>query len=202
MEIYGADGNLIDRDQAADDTPYVQITPAQSGRAYVRVWVYACSAEPCYAAMRVVSGGTPTARAQTAEATPPALTDEDSRERVVRAELDAADDAHAQAGYSRFGADSVGPAGIAAGSGVVTPMTLSGGVTYLFQGACDQQCTDVNLDIRNSHGEQIAEDISGDDRPVVTITPPRDGVYNLHIWLAQCAIGPCYAGVRGYRRGR
>jgi|CXWL01.1.fsa_nt_gi hypothetical protein len=62
MEIYGADGLLADRDIATDDTPFVQITPAQTGRAYVRIWVYACAAEACTIAARVVSGGTPTAR--------------------------------------------------------------------------------------------------------------------------------------------
>jgi hypothetical protein len=57
MEIYGADGNLADRDTTRNDTPYVQIRPAQSGRVYVRIWLYACSAEPCTIAARVVEGG-------------------------------------------------------------------------------------------------------------------------------------------------
>ena len=59
MEIYGADGRLADRDVATDDVPYVQITPTQSGRAYVRIWLYQCNAEPCYIAARVVEGGAP-----------------------------------------------------------------------------------------------------------------------------------------------
>lgn len=65
MEIYGANGRLADRDVATNDTPYVQITPAQSGRAYVRIWLYQCSNEPCFAAARVVEGGAPAPRAQT-----------------------------------------------------------------------------------------------------------------------------------------
>jgi hypothetical protein len=68
MEIYGTDGHLADRDIAADDVPYVQITPTQSGRHFVRIWLYACAAEPCYIAARVVQGGTPRPRgAQAAE---------------------------------------------------------------------------------------------------------------------------------------
>jgi hypothetical protein len=68
MEIYGADGHLADRDVATDDVPYVQITPTRSGRAYVRIWLYQCSAEPCYIAARVLEGGTPAERpAQPAE---------------------------------------------------------------------------------------------------------------------------------------
>ncbi len=62
MEIYGADGALVERDNARDDTPFVQITPTQTGRHFVRLWLYACAAESCAIAARVVSGGTPTAR--------------------------------------------------------------------------------------------------------------------------------------------
>jgi hypothetical protein len=68
MEIYGADGNLIERDAARDDTPFVQVTPVQTGRHYVRLWLYACAAEQCQIAARVVSGGAPTERAAPAEA--------------------------------------------------------------------------------------------------------------------------------------
>lgn len=62
MEIYGADGHFVERDAARDDTPYVQITPARTGRHYVRLWLYACTAEPCHVAARVVSGGAPAPR--------------------------------------------------------------------------------------------------------------------------------------------
>ncbi|MDZ4693266.1 hypothetical protein [Terricaulis sp.] len=64
MEIYGVDGRFIERDAARDDTPYVQLTPAQSGRHYVRLWLYECSAEPCWVAARVVSGGRPAGRVE------------------------------------------------------------------------------------------------------------------------------------------
>jgi len=57
MEIYGPDGTLADRDTTRNDTPYVQITPAHAGRVYVRIWLYACGAEPCYVAARVLQGG-------------------------------------------------------------------------------------------------------------------------------------------------
>jgi hypothetical protein len=62
MEIYGADGHLADRDVATDDVPYVQVTPRQTGRHYVRIWLYQCSTAPCYAGARVVEGGTPVDR--------------------------------------------------------------------------------------------------------------------------------------------
>jgi hypothetical protein len=57
MELYGLDGRLVDRDTRRDDTPYVQVTPARSGRHNVRIWLYSCTAAACYVAARVVSGG-------------------------------------------------------------------------------------------------------------------------------------------------
>ena len=200
MEIYGADGNLADRDNATNDTPYVQITPSQTGRAYVRVWVYACSQEPCYAALRLVAGGAaaPRAGASVGEADL-AHSQEESNERVVRAQLDAQGAAHEQAGYRQSGNDAMAPLALNP-DGHIWTLHLDGGVTYLFQGACDQQCNNVDMEIRNSHGEQIAADINGDDRPVVTITPPRPGDYTLRLWLTQCTREPCTAGFRTYRR--
>lgn len=63
MEIYGADGAFVEKDIALDATPFVQITPRTSGRHYVRVWLAACESEPCFAALRLVSGGRPETRA-------------------------------------------------------------------------------------------------------------------------------------------
>ncbi|MGH6952370.1 MAG: hypothetical protein ACREH4_16015, partial [Vitreimonas sp.] len=64
MELYGLDGQLVDRDTRRDDTPYVQVTPVRSGRHNVRIWLYSCRAAACHAAARIVSGG----RAQEREA--------------------------------------------------------------------------------------------------------------------------------------
>ena len=60
--MLGADGALVERDNAGDDTPFVQITPTQSGRHFVRLWLYACAAETCAIAARVTTGGNPTPR--------------------------------------------------------------------------------------------------------------------------------------------
>ena len=200
MEIYGAEGNLVDRDNATNDTPYVQITPTESGRAYVRVWVYACAHEPCYAAMRLVAGGAAVARAGASVREPDiAQTQEGANQRAVTAELEVAGVAHEQAGYRQSGEDVMAPIALNR-EGHSWTLQLDGGVTYLFQGACDQQCTNADMEIRNAHGEQIAEDINGDDRPVVTITPPRPGEYTLRLWLTHCAREPCTAGFRMYRR--
>jgi hypothetical protein len=67
MELYGADGQLADRDVGRDDTPYVQIMPTRGGRYNVRIWLYSCRASACTVGARVVSGGRAAAREQTSE---------------------------------------------------------------------------------------------------------------------------------------
>jgi hypothetical protein len=57
MEIYDADGLLVERNDAVDATPFVQIRPARAGTYYVRLWLADCVAEPCFVGARVVSGG-------------------------------------------------------------------------------------------------------------------------------------------------
>lgn len=211
MEIYGADGHLVDRDVAADDTPYVQITPTTSARVFVRVWVYACRQEPCAVAARVVSGGTPVERvAPTVER--PADNDDDADNdadddsdgdyvSVVHAELAAAGARHEQAGYASFGEDQIRPIELE-GPGFISTVHLDSHYAYVFQGACDQDCSDADMEIRDASGAQLALDVESDDRPSVAVTPARTGDYGLRIWLATCDVEPCYVGVRAYRRRR
>lgn len=204
MEIYGADGNLVERDVAADDTPYVQITPAQSGRAYVRIWVYACENEPCYVAARVMVGGRPAER-ESAGPSPRASDDGDEIDSeyidIVREELDQAGEAHESAGYARFGEDMVEPVELNS-NGYTMSVTLSAGASYLFQGACDQDCSDVDMEILDPRGRQVALDVESDDQPRVAVEPRQSGQYSVRIWLAQCSVEPCYTGIRGYQRRR
>jgi hypothetical protein len=208
MEIYGADGHLVDRDANTDDTPYVQITPTVSGRAYVRMWVYACRQEPCYSGARLVSGGTPVVREQAAD--PEEQTDGDDESdsdadneyiSTVHAELDRAGARHVQAGYAIFGEDLIEPVDLE-GNGLITTIHLDANYDYIFQGACDQDCSDADMEVRDASGAQLALDVDADDRPSVAVTPARTGNYGLRIWLAACEQEPCYVGVRSYRRRR
>ncbi len=200
MEIYNAAGDLADRDAAANDTPYVQITPTQTGRAYVRAWLYACRNQPCYVGLRLVSGGAAVPRAGHAvRESDIANALEAGDARGVRAQLEAQGVAHEQAGYRQFGDDELAALG-QDDVGHSWTLHLQAGVTYLFQAACDQRCLDADMEIRNAYNERIASDINGDAIPVVTITPPRAGDYTLRIWLRQCTHAPCTAGFRSYRR--
>lgn len=196
MEIYDTEGELTDRDVATNDTPYVQITPSRTGLHFVRLWVFTCQTEPCYAGARLVSGGTPADREE--EVTEESAEGEDYIG-VVRAELDGAGAAHLGAGYQLFGDEAIEPIALS-GDGYRQPVHLEAGKSYIFQGACDQDCADVDLELLDAGGAVVAQDVETDDRPHVEIRPARAGDYSVRVWLAQCNVEPCYVGLRSYSR--
>ena len=79
-------------------------------------------------------------------------------------------------------------------------VSLRGGQTYAFIGACDNECDNVDLILESSSGQQIKADVLDDDYPLVDFTAPADGVYTLRIQLKTCTIAPCYVGARLVRQ--
>ncbi len=73
---------------------------------------------------------------------------------------------------------------------------LRGGRSYAFIGACDNECSNLDLILEDGSGAQIDSDVLPDDYPLVEVTPPADGVYTLRIQLRACSIGPCYVAAR------
>jgi hypothetical protein len=197
MEIYGADGNLADRDIALNDTPFVQVTPRQSGRYYVRVWLANCTTEPCTVGARLVQGGQPEER----QASEPTESNGGGYEQVVASELDDSGAPHIAAGYAVTGPDVVVPVRVQ-GEGHRETVRLQAGRPYIFQGACDQDCTDVDMELLDARGTSLVSDVATDDRPVLRYTPQRAGDYTVRLWVAQCSVEPCYVGLRSYARNR
>jgi hypothetical protein len=89
------------------------------------------------------------------------------------------------------------------GDAHVFERNLIGGVRYVFIGACDNECEDVDLmlldrtgaPVLNEEGEPV-QDVLVDNYPVVVYTPPRGGDYLLQLSIFSCSAEPCYAGVR------
>ncbi len=74
--------------------------------------------------------------------------------------------------------------------------TLRRGQTYVILGACDQDCTDVDLFLEDGSGTQIGQDTATDDYPIITVTPGRDGPFTARIALVNCSVEPCYVAGR------
>ncbi|MBI1251233.1 MAG: hypothetical protein GC189_07165 [Alphaproteobacteria bacterium] len=195
MEVYGPDGRLADTDILPDDTPFVQLRPDANGRATVRVWLASCSAEPCYVGVRAMSGGESVDRSTivAAEDGPAYLT-------RVREILDASSERHATAGYALLGQEVMAAVALE-GDGHRQTLNAEAGRRYRVQAACDQDCSDIDIEVLDSDGQQVASDFAFDNNPFVEFTAARSGAYTARVWLVTCSQEPCFVGVRTFTAG-
>jgi hypothetical protein len=74
---------------------------------------------------------------------------------------------------------------------------LTGGSAYTAIGACDGDCTNVDIELIDmTTGGVVASDMLPDDYPVVNFTPGANGNYMVRLLMQSCSVAPCYAGVR------
>lgn len=74
---------------------------------------------------------------------------------------------------------------------------LNGGQQYGFIGACDGDCTNVDIElISMTTGGVVANDMLPDDYPVASYRPDANGQYMVRLLMQACSQAPCYAGVR------
>ncbi len=203
MEVYDSDGNLVERDIGYDDTPFVQITPRASGRIYARIWLAACENEPCVVGVRVLRGGEPEVRQGEGVSGPTA--DGGDYARGIESLLE-----QAGAGFAREGfmpltggpATPIAPVLIESEGQTIT-YNLIANRTYRFAAACDSDCSDLDIEVRDSGGRQVASNVAVDNPTTVDVTPRASGAFAVRIWLATCNVEPCYVGQRAFiRNGR
>lgn len=147
------------------------------------------------------------AAANAAAATPPAKPPAPA-EQVRQANLSAADHAQLQQVVSNY-LDNVqknfGPnmnnagqelASLQPGTSYDWGVSLEAGVRYLVVGACDNECSNVDIQLVDPGGSVVAQDVLADDFPVVDFTPAASGAYQVRMLMRTCTFAPCYAGAR------
>lgn len=78
--------------------------------------------------------------------------------------------------------------------------TLIKGNSYKIVGACDNQCSDLDLELRDDNNNLIERDSASDDIPIVEVTPRRDGKFTLKVSMRDCSSSAgCVYGVDVYR---
>lgn len=80
-------------------------------------------------------------------------------------------------------------------------INLDGGDNYAIVGVCDNDCSDIDLEVFDSNGNSLDSDYQVDDAPVLEFTAPRSGRYRIHVYMATCDVNPCYYGVGTYAAG-
>jgi hypothetical protein len=73
-------------------------------------------------------------------------------------------------------------------------MTFYGGNEYMITGACDEDCSDIDLAILTEDGTEVTSDRETDSFPVVSLHPSRDIRYQVKVSMYSCAVEPCYFG--------
>jgi hypothetical protein len=74
---------------------------------------------------------------------------------------------------------------------------LNAGAMYGFIGACDGDCTNIDIElISMTTGGVVANDMLPDDFPIVSYRPEANGQYMVRLLMQACTQAPCYAGVR------
>ena len=61
-------------------------------------------------------------------------------------------------------------------------------------GACDADCTDLDIQILDAAGNVIVQDVLVDDRPVVTFTANANGQFTVVATMVLCSAEPCFFG--------
>jgi hypothetical protein len=123
---------------------------------------------------------------------------------TVLAQLDAAAQPVTSNGFrpepSVFSRDAV-VGMLKGGVSSVMEINLQQGVSYFIAGACDQDCSDLDLRLfAPGSSDVFAEDTQTDDYPMLTFTAPRTGRYMLSVDMAECSEGSCYYGYRVFRK--
>ena len=75
-------------------------------------------------------------------------------------------------------------------------INLEGGRNYGIFGACDEDCSDVDLIVEGPNGQDLGSDLLLDDYPIVGFTAPSSGRYTVRIQLVTCEVEPCFVGAR------
>jgi hypothetical protein len=75
-------------------------------------------------------------------------------------------------------------------------INLEGGRNYGVFGACDNDCSDVDLIVEGPNGQELGRDVLLDDYPIVGFTAPSSGRYTVRIQLVTCEVEPCFVAGR------
>ena len=75
-------------------------------------------------------------------------------------------------------------------------MTVVAGVHYVLYGACDNDCTDLDLKIYDPNGTLLMQDVAVDDQPTLAFVATTSGSLRVEVIMARCNHNPCFYGLQ------
>ncbi|HEX8297993.1 MAG TPA: hypothetical protein VF594_02435 [Rubricoccaceae bacterium] len=112
--------------------------------------------------------------------------------------LEAARSVLSEDGYTRTRAYTT--ASLAEGTERTFTFPLQRNTNYVVTGACDNDCSDIDFWLYDNNNNLIDSDTAADDRPVVNVTPARNGTFRLKVRMHGCSSSPCYYGFGIFRQ--
>jgi hypothetical protein len=86
------------------------------------------------------------------------------------------------------------------GASVGLEVDLEFGVEYMIVGACDHDCTDLDLSLVDLQGNVLFEDELDNETPILSFTAPGGGTHFLLVNMYACSVNPCSFGYKVFRR--
>ena len=74
-------------------------------------------------------------------------------------------------------------------------VTLDKGVTYLIASVCDEDCSDVDIQLHDENDNLIDVDEQEDGFPIAEVTPAWTGEFTITVHMFQCDREPCFYGI-------
>ena len=99
-------------------------------------------------------------------------------------------------GYSPLGWQKGGT--LANTSDVRETIPLKGGRSYSIIALCDDNCSDLDLQLFDAAGKEVDWDAQDDDFPIVAIGARTTQVYTVRVVMSACRRGSCAFGAKAF----
>lgn len=77
---------------------------------------------------------------------------------------------------------------------------MDAGREYLIVGACDRDCADMDLFVKDARGNVIVKDTETDDIPITRFRVNTTGRFTIEIEMYKCTEAPCFFGFGLFRK--
>ncbi len=81
-------------------------------------------------------------------------------------------------------------------------LSLRQKVNYRIIAECDNECSDLDMELIDPSGKIVERDTLPDSAPVINIQPPANGIYTARLIMRTCTVAPCYAAGRLYEQSK
>lgn len=82
-------------------------------------------------------------------------------------------------------------------SQTVTANVLGGG-DIVFIAVCDENCSDIDIIVKDSAGNEVGRDVLDDDMPMVRLQNTSNDRYSIEVGMSVCT-GTCNWGLASYK---